>query len=397
MTRLKTSEPRLNPAAETARLVLAPDEEPLFPPLPAAAAAGRRRRWPYLLATAVLLAAAGAGAAAFYLSSRGPDLAAFQQGVAGAGAVAAELQRQTDTLASPAELAAFRIGLARQQAELARLQAEAVAVPQAAPRAALISLLAGEERYLVELERLGSLEPETLLAGQLGRARELAAAGESDYQRAAGLLPSDQAVAAAADFELSPAGLERVLSERRSAWIGYEKTLAQVRQVNRQRAAQLARMQTFTGRLDGVIARYSNSRSELADWIEKVNLYGASFGEAYQVLAQQSDRRRQLRSELAALAPPTVYTGHAAALLSVIDRAIDATEAAARGISEYQYSDYYEGYSSYDQTPGWLSFEQQSNEISDAYSIALAEYEQTKSTITTRLTKKLTTPQPPKV
>jgi hypothetical protein len=379
---------------DSATLVLPPEQEPLFPPLPAAGASGsRRRRWPYLLGAAVMLLAAGVGGGVFYLSTRGPDLQVFEQGLGDAGALAVELQRQTDALDAPSDLADFRVGLARQESELARLDGEAITVSQAVPRAALVAFVDAEEQYLRELTRLAELDAKTLLAGQLARARELAVDTEAAYTAARAVLPSTHA--AATSLALSPAALERVLSERRAAWITYERELAKAQQVNRRRATQLATLQAFTGRLDGIIDRYSTSRNDLSDWIAGVNSHGASFGEAYQVLEQQAERRRQLRTELAALQPPAAFAGHVSALLALIDRAIEATEAASRGIGEYQFSTYWDGYTRYDETPGWLSFQQASGEISESYGLTLSRYQQAKRTLTARLAKKVPLPKPP--
>lgn len=174
----------------------------------------------------------------------------------------------------------------------------------------------------------------------------------------------------------------------------YETDVAKARAENQRRAAQLATIRAFTGRLDGIVARYSSSRRELSVWIAQVNRSGASFGEAYQVLDQQAERRRQLRTELAGLEAPAVFAGHVSGLLAVIDQAIDATEAAARGITEYQYSSWYE-YSRYDETPGWLMFEQASDDISRSYGAALDRYTRAKAAATKQLQRKAPLPPPP--
>jgi hypothetical protein len=75
-----------------------------------------------------------------------------------------------------------------------------------------------------------------------------------------------------------------------------------------------------------------------------------------------------LRDEASRLSAPAVFAGDKTAILAVMDQAIAATEAASRGISEYQYSDYH---LAYDETPGWLEFEEASDAISDAYARAL--------------------------
>jgi hypothetical protein len=81
-------------------------------------------------------------------------------------------------------------------------------------------------------------------------------------------------------------------------------------------------------------------------------------------------------------------------VLAVMDSAITATEDASRGISEYQ-SDVDYTYYSYDQTPGWLSFQEASQQIGTDYGRALSAYEQQKRTILTRLSKREPLPKPP--
>ena len=151
-------------------------------------------------------------------------------------------------------------------------------------------------------------------------------------------------------------------------------------------------MQSFTGSFDGILSRYSASRDELGDWASKVATEGATYTEAYQVLEQQADRRRQLRDELAALSAPAEFATARASILSVMDSAITATEDASRGISEYQ-SDY--TYSSYDQTPGWTSFHETSLQIADDYGSAMSTYERDKQTIIARLSKREPLPKSP--
>jgi hypothetical protein len=150
-------------------------------------------------------------------------------------------------------------------------------------------------------------------------------------------------------------------------------------------------VRSFTGSFDGIIGRYSDSREELGDWTAKVESEGSTYSEAYQVLYQQTERRVQLRDEMVALAAPAEFAAMRADGLSVMDSAIAATEDASRGISEYQ-SD---SYGSFDQTPGWVSFQEASEQIGTDYSHALADYDAQKRTIIARLAKREPLPKPP--
>lgn len=374
--------------------VVPPGQESLFPPLPPAPqAAPRRRRWPLAVAIAAVLVGAGAGGSVVYLTTRGPDLADFERGLEQATALAISLQRATDTLNAADDLDSFSSALVVRREDLAELERQAEAVETSVHRLALLALVDAESRYLAELGRVADLPATSSPEGRAERARELANSVSRALATATALLDRPQT---AVEVEISPAALTEVLTERHEAWqqakAAYADQLAEAKQINARRARQLSALKAFTGQFDGIIGRYSRSRHELAAWIDKVNAYGATYGEAYEVLYQQASRRRAFRDELAALRAPAEFASHQQAVLALMDRAIDATEAASRGISEYQ-SSY--AYPYYDETPGWLTFEEASNQISRDYTRVLGDYDARKKALFARLSKKVPLPDPP--
>jgi hypothetical protein len=377
--------------AERAPLVFHPAEEPLFPPQPLAAEGRRRlsKRQLSALASGSLVLAALPGLGVLYLVTRGPDTAAFEQGYEDTSATIAVIAGATDDVTADG-LPAYRRTLEAQDSELARLEIAAAGVEQADRRAALVALVGATESYLDELQAAATLPAAQDPQAASERADEQADELESVLAAANALSNRDELLPP----NVSATPLVRALASRHQAYLTYEKQLAAAKTLNRRRAAHLASAQTFTRSFDGIIGRYSDSRDELGDWTAKVENEGATYTEAYEVLYQQAERRRQLRDELTALVAPAEFATIKADVLAVMDSAITATEDASRGISEYQ-SDVDYTYYSYDQTPGWLSFQEASQQIGTDYGRALSVYEQQKRTILTRLSAREPLPKPP--
>jgi hypothetical protein len=370
--------------------VVPPGEESLFPPAPTAATTRRvsKRLWRALAAGGVGLMLV-ASALVVYVATRGPDTAAFEEGYAETSQVIVAIDNAMDDLNEPADLPAFRSAIAVQAPELERLEVESIAVEQADRRSALVALVRAAQPYVADLETASRIP---VSQNPQGTGVTL----EAQSEELEGALAAAQALSndALTAPSVSAAPLIRTLTDRYEAYRVYEQRTAQVQALNRRRAARLASVQSFTGSFDGILARYSASRDELGNWTQKVATEGATYTEAYQVLEQQAERRRQLRDEFAALHAPAEFASANARILAVMDTAITATEDASRGIAEYQADAYYT-YSSYDQTPGWRSFQETSLEIADTYASALSTYERTKQTIVTRLSKRDPLPKAP--
>jgi hypothetical protein len=365
--------------------------EALFPPLPVAAEGKRRlsKRQLRALVSGSLIVAVLLGLLVLYLATRGPDTAAFNRGYEDTSATIAVIAGATDDV-SPVELPAYRRTLEAQERELPRLEIAAAGVEQADRRAALVALVGATESYLDELKAAATLPAAQNPQPASDRANQQADELETALAAANALSSRDELPPPT----VSATPLVVALASRHQAFLTYEKRFAAAKALNRLRAARLTSAQTFTRSFDGIIGRYSDSRDELGDWTAKVDSEGSTYSEAYGVLAQQTDRRRQLRDELAALVAPAEFATMKADVLAVMDSAIIATEDASRGISEYQ-SDVNYSYYSYDQTPGWVSFQEASDQISTDYSRALSAYEKRKRTITARLSTREPLPKPP--
>lgn len=381
------------PAAETqvtaeipkTRLIIT---TPAIAPPPPPRLAPRRSRRKLLwggLAAALLIAALGVGA--WYLTR--PDLAAYDRAMRSAIELLADTSSAVEDVSGPEDLDVLSTRLDELESELEAVGDSADDVDSAAHREAVVSVVTVLDGVLAELNRLASLPSAEAESADLGR---MDAASDDLYQaiddalRTQSLEPRlaipilDVTVIGAALSDLA-AYREEVLAER-----------TRIKRANDRRAEALRGIESFTGQFDGIIDRYSTSRSELADWIDKVNSSGASYVEAYQTLDQQIERRVQLRDELAALDAPGEFASDKSAVLSVMDRAINAVEAAYRGVVEYQYN---YRYWSYEDTPGWRTFENETAIITDDYGAALGSYEASKAAVIKRLSKVVPLPNLP--
>lgn len=372
-----------------APIAVLPGEEPLFPPAPAIAPVARRRRWPYAVALAGILIVAGGASGGWYWSTRGPDLGAFDAGLANAVQVAGRVQTDIDGIGDKGSPSGLAVELRTNARGLASLQLAVQDVSPTKHRIALMSVVLAGQEYIEELERVVAIPPSRPLAGELTQLPRLAGALNAAVRNAGALNSRDSRVLPTAD----PGALVRRLTARRTAWVMYTRRVASVRRANKARAAQLEAVRSFTGQFDGVIGRYSAARNDLARWIDKVNTQGATFIEAYQVLGQQAALRQQLRDEASRLGAPSLFASDRTATLAIMDHAIAATEAASRGVAEYQYDD---SYAVYDESPGWLEFEAASTEISGAYTTAISNYDAHKKLTFERLARKQPLPPPPR-
>lgn len=367
---------------------IAPISEPLPPDAvdapQEASRRSRRKLRVVVLSIAGLLVAAVAGTA-LWLATR-PDLSAFDSGLRRSERLASDVQVATDSLRGEVDFSAFQTALS-DGVEAAGTEERAASSLPADYRDALTRVTTAESRYFEEMDRLASLPPATSEV-DFTRASQLAQDVEEAFADALAL----RDVTSVSEISVSPNALSTAISQRADLIERIRKRRARIISQNHARAEKLSDVQAFAGQMDGIIDRYSTARAELSNWIDGVNAHGASFNEAYQVLAQQADRRRQLRDELSALVAPDDFAADKEALLSVIDQAVDATEAASRGISEYEFS---YSYYSYDETPGWRTFEDATDSISDTYASAISTYEAKKADLVNRLSKKKPLPKLP--
>lgn len=346
----------------------------------------KRRRWPYVvLAIALLIGGITAG---WWYGYRQPDLNRFSVQLSNITALAASSQEATDSLADPSDLDKFSTEVDALLSETRDLQDDAGEVKDGGRREALENIATAEVAYLEELARLSELPSAEARPSEYLRVGELASELEGAFEDAQSFDASLEVPA------ISPSPLTSALADLASYRKEVIKERERARKINQQRAEDLAAVNAFTDQLDGIVSRYSAARADLAAWIDNVDRYGASFGAAYSKLDQQIALRSQLRNELAALTPPDPFGADQAALLAVMDRAITATQDAYRGIEEYQF-DFNLRYIFYYETPGWRSFEAQTDEISDSYETVLANYEANKAETVKRLERRVPLPELP--
>lgn len=361
-------------------------------PAPAPQAEDARKRSRVLVASVLVLALvlASGGAFAAWTAFVRPGIGTFDEDVRAVMALAAGVQREQDSLDDPSGLPEFADEVARASEDLEGLRVSIQSIESESYRTAALLLLETAANYLDELGRLASLPAAEINAGQYGRAEELAAAVNDALAEAAALRDLD---AGAAGY--SPSSLTRVLANLAEYRAQVLKQRARIIAANKARTERLNEVRAFTNQMDGIVARYTAARSELSDWIAGVDTYGATFDEAYQVLGEQTERRRQLRTELAALAAPPQFATAKQSLLAVMDQAVAAMEAAYRGIEEYQW-DFGYRYLSYDETPGWRTFQSQTSAISDEYAAVLSDYSARKDDVIGRLSTKTPLPKVPR-
>ena len=132
-------------------------------------------------------------------------------------------------------------------------------------------------------------------------------------------------------------------------------------------------LDTYDSRMRAQIRTYSALRGDTGDFIDRIES-GAyvTFDDAYMFLDQAEWDRRAVRDAMNNLDVPTAMQDRHAALVSVIDRAISAIQAASDGTYDAQWctSTCY-----WKDTPGWRTFHTESSAISTEYASSLASWE----------------------
>lgn len=149
-------------------------------------------------------------------------------------------------------------------------------------------------------------------------------------------------------------------SRRLAVW---RKKVARIR---RERSGELAIIASYATSVRSYLEQYGDLRTELDDWIAGVDRDGATFDEAYDFLSQAAASRRSIRHGIAALDAPSAVAATHNELLTVIDGAIAAVDAAYDGVLEYEL-DFELQYSDYKETPSWQAFKRESAEVAGQY------------------------------
>lgn len=336
-------------------------------------------------ATFFLLAALGA---TWFFFLRAPDLTIYDSELKNASAVSEDVQDALGEITDPASLPAFAASVSAAREQFGEIQKDVQALANETHREALLEVVDTGEGLLAEMERLATLPSGAIDESEFSSLPELLNDYETAYA-AAQRLRSVEGTPAEMDLELHV--LERTLYDLSA----YRKEViadrARITRENKERTVRLATAKAFIGDFDGIIARYSDSRTELSEWITGTNA-GATFYEAYQTLDQQQARRVELREELSALESPAQFSRSKSELLGIMDTAIDAMGAASRGMAEYEYT---WSYWDFRDTPGWQQFESATSDITRRLSATLADYESTKSSVVRKLRKKTALPPLP--
>jgi hypothetical protein len=367
---------------QSAALAPSADAEPLFAPLGEALLTPKRigrRRWFWIGIVVAFVVAIGAGGAVAWMAlHHAPDFRSYDRGVQETASIAASVQVATGDLRAVSNLPAFGRILTTRDGDLSATEAQARSLPDSRQREVLLAAVNAERAYLAELERLVSLSPKARTPGQLQRVSSLAHTLDGALAAAILLHATRPPLAL---VSLDPTALTRLASVSHFSYVANRARLAAA---NRARIRQLVAAQSFATQTDAIMSRYSSSRTDLSNWIADVNAYGATYDEAYGQLSQQSQVRSQLRSELASFKAPLALVADQQGLLAVIDRAVNAMNAAVQGISQYQTGSY-GSYSSYDQTPGWQQFESESAAVTQQYADASTKYQSDKAALLSHL------------
>ena len=135
---------------------------------------------------------------------------------------------------------------------------------------------------------------------------------------------------------------------------------ARVQKIRQGRQEALAAIASYDSSVRGYLATYDGLRTDLDDWIRKVDTEGTTFAKAYRFLGSASAATQSVRNGIAALdAPGDVAAAHTR-LLASMDGAIAAVDSARAGISERKRGSK-DKYSYYTEAPAWQRFRTESD------------------------------------
>jgi hypothetical protein len=325
------------------------------------------------LLTVLLGAAVGAGVAVLLeAEDDGPERASALLAAAN-DRIAGTLERY-GRAGSLAELRAAGAFAERAQAPtLAALETAETAGLEPRLRGSVTALLTAQFTVLQALGRPAALKPSSLWAWREMR--------DDLDQAAAGLEVAWRGFDVEIEGVRRPPDLSRRLREvtseadrsLRRAQRRLRDWQRKRRKALRARRADIAVLDAYATTMSGYLDQYSRLRSEMSDWIAKVDSEGVTFREAYDVLGEASTDRQRVRDGIAALDAPAALAEEHNALLGVIDEAIAAVDAAIEGTADYQF-DFADEYASYRDAPGWERFTTSSSAISGRYAAARAAW-----------------------
>lgn len=135
------------------------------------------------------------------------------------------------------------------------------------------------------------------------------------------------------------------------------------------RRGDLRALDGYAESMKSLLARYDDMRSEMDDFIRRIDDGGVTFADAYDFLGTAASARESIRKGIQALDAPTSVAAAHNRIEQVIVTAADAVNDAYEGTIDYELDDEGE-HSSYRDTPGWREFSRHSSEISGEYAAA---------------------------
>jgi hypothetical protein len=163
-------------------------------------------------------------------------------------------------------------------------------------------------------------------------------------------------------------GLVARAQERLRAWrADYEAAAEAKRDAMSGLASYRAEMTT---QLD----RYGELRGSLSDWIDRVEdpSTTVTYDEGYDVLWRAEMDRQEVRDAMSKLSVPAELSTSHNELVSVLDDGIAAVSAAYEGLLD---ADFCSFGCYYKDTPGWQRFRSESSRITDAFGVAVEQWE----------------------
>jgi hypothetical protein len=147
------------------------------------------------------------------------------------------------------------------------------------------------------------------------------------------------------------------------------------RHAKAERRASLAVLDGYRSSMLVYLRDYDGLRTEMSDWIGKVDTTGVTFDEAYEFLADASGGRTRVRRGIATLDAPAAVASQHNTLLEVVDTSVAAVDQAYDGTIDYEF-DFEAAYDDYRDVPGWRSFTEQSEQVAGRYASARASWDQ---------------------
>lgn len=235
-----------------------------------------------------------------------------------------------------------------------------------ATRRGVRSFLEAEIALLETVARLATLDGD-----QSDRWPAVAVAGREALRRvtaAAAVLPErigTNAAAIVAEASSALPALEEALtamSDRLSTW------RAEVDGTRQARDSGRAALDAYAGPFRAQMERYGTLRGEVADYVAKMAT--TSFREDYDFFERARTRRHEVREAMSGFTAPEGVAASHARVNAVVDRSVGALDAAVAGLNESLANDV-----AYTMTEGWLRFEAESEDISDAWRAAVAAWD----------------------